>query len=104
MDMRALRELLERLAKGQPVDLQKLLDRLTDDDLGWSIKGTSERTSESVWKVKERLRLGQYEAKKADRRTIVIPGSVRKFWATLPAAKYTPPRRRNSRPQPDAAA
>jgi hypothetical protein len=95
MDVRALQELLERLAKEQPVDLQKVLDRLTDDDdLGWSIKATSAKTSESVWKVKERLRLGQYEAKKADRRTIVIPASVRKFWATLPAAKYTPPRPR----------
>jgi hypothetical protein len=45
-----------------------------DDDLGWSIKKTAEKTSESVWKVKDRLRRGEYEAVKAGRRTIIKPG------------------------------
>jgi hypothetical protein len=67
-----------------------------ENDLGWSTKQTAEKTSESPWKVKQRLRRGQYQAVKADRRTIIIPASVRAFWATLPRAKYAPPRVRRS--------
>jgi hypothetical protein len=65
-----------------------------EDDLGWSIQQTSEKTSESVWKVKDRLRRGEYRARKAGRRTIVEPASVREVWAKLPIAKFAPPRSR----------
>jgi hypothetical protein len=61
--------------------------------IGWSIRTTSELTSEGVWKIKERLRAGQYRAWKAGRRTIVDPASVREVWANLPIAKFAPPRR-----------
>jgi hypothetical protein len=66
------------------------------DDLGWSIRKTSEKTSESPWKVKERLRAGQYRARKAGRRTIIEPASVREVWAKLPIATFAPPRVRRS--------
>jgi hypothetical protein len=65
---------------------------MNHDDLGWSIRKTSEKTSESPWKVKERLRAGQYRAWKAGRRTIVDPASVREVWETLPVATFAPPR------------
>jgi hypothetical protein len=64
--------------------------------LGWSIRTTSEMTSESPWKVKQRLREGQYRAWKAGRRTIVDPASVKAVWATLPPATFAPPRKRRS--------
>ena len=68
------------------------------DDLGWSINETSKKTSESPWKVKDRLRRGEYRARKAGRRTIIEPASVREVWAKLPIAKFAPPRvRRNAR-------
>jgi hypothetical protein len=69
------------------------------DVLGWSINQTSANTSEGVWKVKERLRKGEYRARKAGRRTIIEPASVREVWANLPVAKFAAPRvRRSARP------
>jgi hypothetical protein len=67
-----------------------------DDDLGWSIKKTAEKTSESVWKVKDRLRRGEYEAVKAGRRTIIKPESVRKVFATFPPAIFQPVRQKTT--------
>jgi hypothetical protein len=52
--------------------------------LGISIKKTAEITSESEWQVKERLRRGEYKAKKSGRRTIVIYQSVEDRWNSLP--------------------
>lgn len=66
----------------------------TIEPLGISISKTAEITSESTWKVKQRLRAGEYRAKKAGRRTIVDYGSVKDVWANLPDAKFLPPRRR----------
>ena len=67
-----------------------------DDELGWSIRKTAENTSESIWRVKDRLRRGQYRAVKAGRRTIVLPDSVREVFATFPPARFTPPRPRKA--------
>jgi hypothetical protein len=72
---------------------------MDDDDLGWSIKKTAEKTSESIWKVKDRLRRGEYEAVKAGRRTIVKPDSVRKVFATFPPAIFRPVRQRKIVPE-----
>ena len=67
-------------------------------DLGWSVKQTAAKTSESQWTVRNiRLRNGDYEAVKAGKRTIIIPASVRKFWATLPKATFAPPLQRNTK-------
>jgi hypothetical protein len=68
----------------------------SNEALGWSIRKTSENTSESIWKVKDRLRRGEYRALKAGRRTIVDPASVREKFATLPAATFAPPRPRKT--------
>jgi hypothetical protein len=76
---------------------------MSDDELGWSIRQTAEKTSESTWKVKDRLRRGEYTARKAGRRTIIEPASVRAIWAALPRAQFAPPRRRNTAARPDAA-
>jgi hypothetical protein len=64
------------------------------EPLGLSIGKTAEVTSESAWTVKQRLRAGEYRAKKAGRRTIVEYGSVKEVWASLPDAKFMPPRQR----------
>jgi hypothetical protein len=66
----------------------------TIEPLGMSIAETAETTSESVWKVKQRLRAGEYRAKKAGRRTIVDYCSVKEVWANLPDAKFAPSRPR----------
>jgi len=58
-----------------------------DGDLGWSKKKTALTTSESEWAVGEHLRLGHYQAVKRGRRTIIIPATVKEYWATLPIAK-----------------
>jgi hypothetical protein len=62
--------------------------------LGLSIKETAEITSESEWQVKERLRRGEYKAKKAGRRTIIIYQSVEDHWNSLPDATFKPPPKR----------
>lgn len=58
------------------------------DDLGWSIKATAAKTSEAPCTVRNYLRDGHYEAVKRGRRTIILPDSVRRYWATLPKAKF----------------
>jgi len=63
-------------------------DNNDSGDLGWSVDGTAQKTSESEWAVREHLRLGHYTAVKRGRRTIVIPGTVKAYWATLPIAKF----------------
>lgn len=64
-----------------------------DNDIAWSIQKTADKTSESAWTVKQRLRNGTYRAKKAGRRTLVVPSSVRAYWDSLPEAKFAPPTR-----------
>jgi hypothetical protein len=56
--------------------------------LGLSIKKTAEITSESEWQVKERLRRGEYRAKKSGRRTIIVYESVEDYWDSLPDATF----------------
>jgi len=69
------------------------------NDLGWSPNKTSKKTGESRWTVNNHLRLGHYRAKKSGRRTLIIPDSVREYWATLPDATYAPPRQRSQTTQ-----
>ena len=71
----------------------RLADRLPEP-LAVSIEAAAITTGESDWTVKQRLRKGQYKAKKAGRRTLVDYQSVKDFWKTLPAAKFLPPTRR----------
>jgi hypothetical protein len=52
--------------------------------LGLSIKETAAITSESEWQVKERLRRGEYRAKKSGRRTIIVYESIEDHWNSLP--------------------
>jgi hypothetical protein len=52
--------------------------------LGVSIKQAAEITSESEWQVKERLRRGEYRAKKSGRRTIIDYQSIEDHWHSLP--------------------
>lgn len=74
-------------------------------DLGWSVKQTAAKTSESRWVVVNvHLREGHYEAVKRGRRTIILPPSVRKYWATLPKAKFAPPLQRKSAATPESFA
>jgi hypothetical protein len=61
-----------------------------------SIEETARHTSESIWKVKDRLRAGEYLAKKSGRRTLVNFASVKGRLANLPDAKYAPPRERKA--------
>jgi hypothetical protein len=67
--------------------------------LGLSIKKTAEITSECEWQVKERLRRGEYKAKKAGRRTIIIYQSVEDHWNNLPDATFKPPSKRKRNEQ-----
>jgi hypothetical protein len=48
------------------------------EPLGVSIADAAAMTSESVWKVKDRLRRSEYTAKKAGRRTLVVYRWTRK--------------------------
>jgi hypothetical protein len=64
------------------------------EPLGISIKETANRTGESTWKVKEKLRNGTYKAKKSGRRTVVIYQSVKSAWENLPDARFSPPKPR----------
>jgi hypothetical protein len=66
------------------------------EPLGLSIAKTAEITSESTWKVKQRLRAGEYTAKKAGRRTIISYSSIKAVWASLPDAKFMAPRLRRT--------
>jgi hypothetical protein len=63
--------------------------------LGLSIKETAAITSESKWQVKERLRRGEYRAKKSGRRTIIIYQSVEDHWNSLPDAVFKPSKRKH---------
>jgi hypothetical protein len=68
-----------------------------------SVKFTMAYTSESLFTVKNKLRLGIYEAVKSGRRTLIRFDSIKRHMASLPAATYAPPpRRRGSRPAADA--
>jgi hypothetical protein len=69
------------------------------NDLGWSVQKTSEKTGESRWMVWEHLRRGDYEAVKSGRRTIILPDTVRRHWATKPRATFAPPRQRSAATQ-----
>jgi hypothetical protein len=64
------------------------------EPLGLSIADVAAMTGESVWTVKQKLRLGIYKAKKSGRRTIIVYESVKAAWADLPEAKFLPPTRR----------
>jgi hypothetical protein len=64
------------------------------EPLGLSIADVAAMTGESVWTVKQKLRLGIYKAKKSGRRTIIVYESVKTAWADLPEAKFLPPTRR----------
>lgn len=59
-----------------------------------SIADAATYTGESVWTVKERLRLGIYRAKKSGRRTLVTLESVKAFVDALPDATFRPGRQR----------
>jgi hypothetical protein len=71
------------------------------EPLGVSIADASVLTSECEWRVKEKLRLGIYRAKKSGRRTIIDFQSIKEHWAALPEAKFLPPTRGRAK---DAAA
>ena len=73
---------------------ESLTARGLPEPLGVSIAVAAALTSESEWQVKQRLRKGDYAAKKAGRRTLVVYESIKEFWAALPAAKFMPPKRR----------
>ena len=72
------------------------MPQIISDDLGWSIKKTAEKTSESEWKVKQKLRAGVYRAKKSGRRTIILPESVEANFRNLPDAQFAPPRQKKT--------
>jgi hypothetical protein len=59
-----------------------------------SVKFTMAYTSESLFTVKNNLRLGIYEAVKSGRRTLIRFDSIKRHMASLPAATYAPPKRR----------
>jgi hypothetical protein len=59
-----------------------------------SIKAAAEYSSESEWVIKQELRFGNLTAKKSGRRTLVDFQSVKRRAASLPDAKFAPPRRR----------
>jgi hypothetical protein len=59
-----------------------------------SIEDTALMTGESEWTVKDKLRLGTYEAKKSGRRTLIVYESVKRAAANLPDAKFASPRKR----------
>jgi hypothetical protein len=65
--------------------------------LGVSIKQASEITGESEWTVKQKLRRGVYQAKKAGRRTIVDYQSIEAAWNALPDATFKAPTPRKRR-------
>jgi hypothetical protein len=62
--------------------------------LGLSIKETARITGESKWTVEQRLRRGEYRAKKSGRRTLVVFASVRNYWDSLPNASFKAPVKR----------
>jgi hypothetical protein len=74
---------------------ESLAERNLPDPFGLSIADTAAMTAESVWTVKEKLRTGEYTAKKSGRRTIVVFQSVKDHWARLPDATFNP-----SKPRP----
>ncbi len=59
-----------------------------------SISDVAALTSECEWSVKRKLREGIYRAKKSGRRTLIELASVRGYVASLPEAKFAPPRPR----------
>ena len=48
--------------------------------------------------VKNKLRIGIYEAVKYGRRTLIRFDSIKRHMASLPAATYAPPRRKRATP------
>ena len=63
------------------------------DPLTISIAETARITGESEWTVKNKLRLGTYQARKSGRRTLVVYASVKEANEALPEAKFAPPTR-----------
>jgi hypothetical protein len=59
-----------------------------------SIRAAAEFSGESEWTIKNELRLGNLKAKKSGRRTLIDFASVKRRAASLPDAKFAPPRRR----------
>jgi hypothetical protein len=80
---------------------ESLAERNLPDPFGLSIADTAAMTAESVWTVKEKLRTGEYTAKKSGRRTIVVFQSVKDHWARLPDATFNPSK---ARPRNDHSA
>lgn len=72
---------------------KKRADRAVPEPLALSIDDTAATTGESSWTVKQRLRRGDYKAKKAGRRTLVVYQSIKDFWERLPEATFMPPKR-----------
>ena len=72
-------------------------ESLAVEPLAVNIAHAAMITGESQWRVKSRLREGNYTAKKAGTRTLVSFQSIKNFWAALPAAKYAAPRGRPRR-------
>lgn len=64
------------------------------DKLRWSIATTADKTDESQWTVKNKLRLGIYRAVKSGRRTLIDPASVQEHIENLPPAKFSRPKPR----------
>ncbi len=73
------------------------IEHVTPKPLFLSIKNTSTFTGESEWVVKQKLRRGRYRARKSGRRTLVEYASIIEDAATLPVAKFAPPRVRRPR-------
>jgi hypothetical protein len=64
------------------------------EPLFYSIVDTAHILAMSPWSVKDLLKRKVLRARKAGRRTLVEGPSVQDYAASLPAAKYMPPRRR----------
>jgi len=64
------------------------------EPLFYSIADTAHILAVSPWSVKDLLKRKVLRARKAGTRTLVEGPSVRDYAASLPAAKFLPPKRR----------
>jgi hypothetical protein len=89
--------LLEILARDDAI-IRLIRERIGVPPLALTIADAAKATGESEWTVKDRLRKGQYRARKAGKRTLVELPSIVEHWESLPRAKFTPapsPSKRN---------
>jgi hypothetical protein len=89
--------LLEALARDDEI-INAIRGRIGVPPLALTIAEAAKATGESEWTVKDRLRKGQYRARKAGKRTLVEFSSIHEHWEGLPRAKFAPtpsPSKRN---------